>query len=147
MANNAYTNEELTDMVFMYGMAHRNGHGAERLYRQRCPNRRTPHHGYFATLYNRLRTTGTLRVIYGLLLCLPFLKIILKNKNGKKKALLPSWGNCDLVTINSQPIRLRCDRPRNDLVVEGALNNNNNNYIRCGVQLIHSNPDFAYRYG
>lgn len=56
-----YANSELADMIMCYGEARGNGRRALRIYRQRFPHRRHPHHTMFARLHQRLRDTGSLR--------------------------------------------------------------------------------------
>lgn len=56
-----YTFRELADMHLMYGAAEGNGRAAARLYAQRFPNRRQPHHTTFSTIDRRLGETGTMR--------------------------------------------------------------------------------------
>ena len=60
MENN-YSYEELADMHLVYGAALCNGRDAARLYEERYPERRQPHHTTFASIHRRLRETGTLR--------------------------------------------------------------------------------------
>nr|CAH7748736.1 unnamed protein product [Callosobruchus chinensis] len=52
---------EMTDMLLIYGEAKNNGRQAVRLYEQKFPNRRIPHHSTFASIEMRLRETGNLR--------------------------------------------------------------------------------------
>nr|CAI5830202.1 unnamed protein product [Callosobruchus analis] len=56
-----YSFEEMTDMLLIYGEAKNNGRQAVRLYEQKFPNRRIPHHSTFASIEMRLRETGNLR--------------------------------------------------------------------------------------
>nr|CAH7755456.1 unnamed protein product [Callosobruchus chinensis] len=51
----------MTDMLLIYGEAKNNGRQALRLYEQKFPNRRIPHHSTFASIEMRLRETGNLR--------------------------------------------------------------------------------------
>lgn len=55
-----FTNSEMADMHFMYGRANGNSLKAKRLYVERFPNRRPPHHTIFARLHERLCDTGSL---------------------------------------------------------------------------------------
>lgn len=57
-----YTNEELTDMHLMYGLAQGNGREARKLYHERFPNRRLPSHPTFASVDRRLRETGSFAI-------------------------------------------------------------------------------------
>nr|CAI5842924.1 unnamed protein product [Callosobruchus analis] len=57
----SYSFEEMTDMLLIYGEAKNNGRQAVRLYEQKFPNRRIPHHSTFASIEMRLRETGNLR--------------------------------------------------------------------------------------
>lgn len=54
-----YSNVELADMHLVYGAADCNGRTALRLYQERFPNRRAPHHTIFARLHRRLRENGS----------------------------------------------------------------------------------------
>ena len=56
-----YTNGELADMHFMYGIAEGNGRAAARIYRERFPDRRQPDHHLFARVHRNLCDYGTLR--------------------------------------------------------------------------------------
>lgn len=56
-----YTYRELADMHLVYGAAEGNGRAAARLYEQRFPHRRHPHHTTFSAIDRRLRETGTMR--------------------------------------------------------------------------------------
>ena len=58
---NAYSNDELVDMLLVYGAADCNGHAAWRLYQERYPNRRFPYHATFASVNRRLRESGSLK--------------------------------------------------------------------------------------
>lgn len=58
MAN--LTNEEYADMLLAYGRADGNAREAQRVYRERYPDRRVPHHDTFSRTYRRLRETGNL---------------------------------------------------------------------------------------
>lgn len=53
-----FSNEEYADMLLAYGSANCNAREARRIYQERYPNRRVPHHETFATTYRRLRETG-----------------------------------------------------------------------------------------
>lgn len=57
-----YSNEEMADMHLVYGEASGNGRAAVRLYRQKYPNRRVPHHELFARLHRRLCEAGSFRI-------------------------------------------------------------------------------------
>lgn len=48
-------------MLYMYGRADGNGREAARLYSQRFPHRRQPTHKTFASIYQRLSESGTLK--------------------------------------------------------------------------------------
>lgn len=56
-----YTNGELADMHFVYGIAEGNGRAAERIYRERFPDRHQPHHSLFARVHRNLCNYGSLR--------------------------------------------------------------------------------------
>jgi hypothetical protein len=58
----AYTWDEMTDILLACGAADGNGRMAQRLYQERFPNRRLPHHSTFASTNRRLRETGSLNV-------------------------------------------------------------------------------------
>nr|CAI5842309.1 unnamed protein product [Callosobruchus analis] len=58
----SYSFDEMTDMLLIYGEAKNNGRQAVRLYEQKFPNRRIPHHSTFASIEMRLRETGNLRI-------------------------------------------------------------------------------------
>jgi hypothetical protein len=58
----AYTWIEETDIFLACGAAEGNGRMAQRLYQERFPNRRLPHHRTFASINRRLRETGSLNV-------------------------------------------------------------------------------------
>lgn len=60
-----YTNDELVDMVLIYGECGRNERQAAALYAQRFPDRRAPHHARFGELVARLRQHGALRAPAG----------------------------------------------------------------------------------
>nr|CAH7751268.1 unnamed protein product [Callosobruchus chinensis] len=51
----------MTDTLLIYGEAKNNGRQEVRLYEQKFPNRRIPHHSTFASIEMRLRETGNLR--------------------------------------------------------------------------------------
>lgn len=58
--SSSYTREELTDMHFCYGLANGRSREAERLYAERYPDRRCPHHSTFPRIHRRLRDHGVL---------------------------------------------------------------------------------------
>lgn len=58
----AFTSQEMADMHLIYGEARGNGMEAQRLYQERFPNRRHPHHATFASIHQRLRDSGTFQV-------------------------------------------------------------------------------------
>lgn len=53
-----FTNQEMADMVYVYGEARGSAREALNIYRQRFPNRRWPDARTFTRLYQRLRETG-----------------------------------------------------------------------------------------
>lgn len=53
-----FTNGEMADMHFCYGMANGSNLEARRLYRERFPNRRIPDRRIFEYIHRRLRETG-----------------------------------------------------------------------------------------
>lgn len=55
-----YTNEELANMLLIYGECHKNERQAAILYAERFPEKRHPAHGFFHTLFTRLVQHGTL---------------------------------------------------------------------------------------
>lgn len=55
-----FTNEEMVDMLLLYGECHQNATRAAQLYAQRYPNRRHPTRPTFTNIVNRLRATGRL---------------------------------------------------------------------------------------
>lgn len=55
-----YTNEELANMLLIYGECHKNGRQAAILYAERFPEKRHPAHGFFHTLFTRLVQHGML---------------------------------------------------------------------------------------
>lgn len=57
MAN--YTNSEMAEMHFIYGLANGNAREARRLYMERYPNRIIPDHRIFSNIHRRLVETGT----------------------------------------------------------------------------------------
>ena len=57
---NTYSNDELVDMLLVYGAADCNGHAARRLYQERYPNRLVPSHATFPTVNSRSHETGSL---------------------------------------------------------------------------------------
>lgn len=62
MNMNRYTNAELADIHFIYGLANGNGRAAARLYRERYPTRRQPNHQTFARVHQNLANHGCFRV-------------------------------------------------------------------------------------
>lgn len=54
-----YTNSEMCDMHFFYGLANGNALAARRLYEERYPDRVIPHHTMFSRLHQRLSETGS----------------------------------------------------------------------------------------
>ncbi|EFN71217.1 hypothetical protein EAG_05969, partial [Camponotus floridanus] len=52
---------ELSDMHLTYGAANCNGRAAQRLYQQRYPGRRIPHHSIFESIHRHLRENGSFR--------------------------------------------------------------------------------------
>ena len=56
-----YTNAEMADMHYIYGLADGNALKAKRLYMERFPNRIVPDRKIFQSIHQRLRETGTLR--------------------------------------------------------------------------------------
>jgi len=56
-----YTWIELSDMHLTYGAANCNGRAAQRLYQQRYPGRRIPHHSIFESIHRHLRENGSFR--------------------------------------------------------------------------------------
>lgn len=57
----AYTSNEITDMVLAYGAANSIAVAARRLYCERFPNRRVPSARYFDNVVQRLRETGSVK--------------------------------------------------------------------------------------
>lgn len=53
-----YSNEEMADMHFCYGLANGSNPEALRLYQERFPNRHAPDRRLFETIHRRLRETG-----------------------------------------------------------------------------------------
>lgn len=53
-----YTNQEMADIHYFYGMAEGIGLAARELYREQFPERRIPHHATFSIIDRRLRETG-----------------------------------------------------------------------------------------
>lgn len=53
-----YTNNEMADMHFCYGLANGSTPEAQRLYRERFPNRQIPDKKLFAEIHRRLRENG-----------------------------------------------------------------------------------------
>ncbi|XP_071575472.1 uncharacterized protein [Temnothorax nylanderi] len=60
MEHPRYTNEELANMLLIYGECRKNGRQAAILYAERFPEKRHPAHGYFHNLLTRLVQHGTL---------------------------------------------------------------------------------------
>lgn len=58
---NDFTNTEMADMHFIYGLANGSSLEARRLYAERYPQRVIPHHTIFARLHQRLRDAGTFK--------------------------------------------------------------------------------------
>lgn len=56
-----YTNAEMTDMHFMYGLANGNSLKARLLYGERFPNRQIPNRKTFESIHRRLHETGQLK--------------------------------------------------------------------------------------
>ncbi|GFT97666.1 transposase-like protein [Trichonephila clavipes] len=56
-----FTNSELADIHFIYGLADGNGRAAVRLYRERYPTRRQPNHQTFARVHQNLVERGSFR--------------------------------------------------------------------------------------
>ena len=57
---NSYSNDELVDMLLVYGTADCNGHAARQLYQERHRERRVPYHTTCASVNRRLHETGSL---------------------------------------------------------------------------------------
>lgn len=55
---NRFSNEELADMIYVYGAADGNGRAAGRIYLERFPNRCQPSRALFGQLFRRLREAG-----------------------------------------------------------------------------------------
>lgn len=55
-----YTNEELANMLLIYGECQKNGRQAVILYAESFPEKRHPAHGFYHTLFTRLIQHGTL---------------------------------------------------------------------------------------
>lgn len=58
-----YTNKEMADMHFCYGLADGSAAGAQRLYRERFPNRQIPDHATFSTIHRRLGENGRFALV------------------------------------------------------------------------------------
>lgn len=58
-----YTNAELTDMHFVYGLCNGNSLEASRRYAEMYPQRVAPYHSLFARLHQRLRENGTFKTL------------------------------------------------------------------------------------
>lgn len=56
-----YTNAEMANMIYIYGLADGNCYEAVRIYRERFPNNRTPNHQTFRNIFLRLRESGSFR--------------------------------------------------------------------------------------
>lgn len=56
-----YTNSELADIHYMYGLADGSARTARRLYQEKFPNRVTPDSRTFSNLHRRLAETGTFK--------------------------------------------------------------------------------------
>ena len=56
-----YTNGELADVHFVYGIAEGNGRTSAQIYRERFPDRGQPDHHLFARVHQNLCDYGTLR--------------------------------------------------------------------------------------
>ncbi|KAF2905906.1 hypothetical protein ILUMI_00271 [Ignelater luminosus] len=56
----AYSNIKYVNILFMYGKADGNAAAAQRLYRERFPERRVPHVTVFGNTYRRMSETGNL---------------------------------------------------------------------------------------
>jgi hypothetical protein len=54
-----FSTTEYADIIFVYGFCNGNGRAASREYRRRFPNRRTPSHPTFGSVFNYLRENGT----------------------------------------------------------------------------------------
>lgn len=61
MPNHSYSNLELTDIHFCYGLANGNSREACRLYAGKFPNRRIPCRKVFVNVHRNLRERGTLK--------------------------------------------------------------------------------------
>lgn len=62
---NRYTNTEMTDMHFIYGLADGNSLKARRLYIERFPGRNIPDRKLFQNIHQRLHETGALKKMGG----------------------------------------------------------------------------------
>ncbi|GFT56432.1 DUF4817 domain-containing protein [Trichonephila clavipes] len=58
-----FTNSELADIHFIYGLADGNGRAAVRLYRERYPTRRQPNHQTFARREDSIFEEGVLHAV------------------------------------------------------------------------------------
>lgn len=56
-----YTNAEMADMHYVYGLADGNAEQARNLYNQRFPNRILPNRQTFSSIHRRLAESGTFR--------------------------------------------------------------------------------------
>lgn len=54
-----YSNQELADMLLIYGECHKNGRRAAALYANRYPDRRHPAYSTFPDIYRRVCQSGT----------------------------------------------------------------------------------------
>lgn len=61
MSMDRYTNAELADIHFIYGLANGNSRAAARLYAGKYPTRRQPYHGTFARVHQNLADYGSFR--------------------------------------------------------------------------------------
>lgn len=62
MENDTYSNNELRDMHYYYGVAGGNGSAAKRLYGEAFPNRRIPQSRLFSTIHTRLGEFGSFKL-------------------------------------------------------------------------------------
>ncbi|GFW10577.1 hypothetical protein TNCV_893721 [Trichonephila clavipes] len=60
---NSYFNEELVDMLIVYGAANCNGLAALRLYRRRHDNGRNPHYTTFASVNSSITSSAPMCVL------------------------------------------------------------------------------------
>lgn len=59
MDGERYSNAEMHDAILIYGEARGNAGAAQRIYRERFPNRNTPNPRTFTSISQRLRETGS----------------------------------------------------------------------------------------